>query len=180
MVKKNVLNGTWSQRFVLSKDQSTYRSALYNYFRLIYDGNENVVQKFFVCSGCGYVFNLDLNKNGNAQLRRHECYVNFMEQQQQEEDVEEEEEVEYLPINIAESDEENIEPPVKRTKIEKKSSVKLTARPSDRPSASSHVCSPVKLVDRLLAKPSAQSNARLSVSTPKNSGTTLRSLLDTM
>lgn len=86
MVERKVtVDKIWSRRFVLPKDKPIYRSEIYKFFQLIYDENLKVVKQFFACSKCDWSIKLNLNTNGNAQLRRHHCYVDFLKAQQEEE-----------------------------------------------------------------------------------------------
>lgn len=82
MVNQNVQSGKWHIHSVRPKDQAIYWSVIYRFFKLIYDENTKIVRNFFVCSRCGLVTKLDLSKNGNKQLRRHRCYVEFLETEQ--------------------------------------------------------------------------------------------------
>lgn len=62
---QNVLSGFWSQHFVKPKDRGVYRSVIYNFYRLIYNENDQVVKNFFVCPVCDIISHLNVSTHAN-------------------------------------------------------------------------------------------------------------------
>lgn len=81
-VKQKLKDRTWCVHSVRPKDKATYKSAVYEVFRLIYDEEDFVVKNFFVCSECNLLLHLILKKDGNSKLTRHKCFKNYLAQKE--------------------------------------------------------------------------------------------------